>query len=135
MPCACLARLFRILCPHIRCTPTAGHPDASSLWRELSNAVGSGVTVDDDTNESELSGLHRYYEVCRYYTCLYFAAPLLLATRMPALCGGSYPMLWAVESQWMMIRTSQSCLDYTDTTRSADTTHVYTCMYMFLNER
>ena len=49
----------------------AGHPDASSLWMELSNAVGSGVTVDDDTNESELSGLHRYYEVCRYYTCLY----------------------------------------------------------------
>ena len=47
----------------------AGHPVASSLWMELSNAVGSGVTVDDDENESELSGLHRYYEVCRY--CLY----------------------------------------------------------------
>lgn len=52
------------------------NPVAQSLWMDLASMVGDGVVVDDeDLQESELSGLHRYFEVCACVSACSYNAP------------------------------------------------------------
>ena len=50
MPCACLARLFRILCRHIRRTPKHGHPNVRTHVVATTSSEGMTVVTANQTS-------------------------------------------------------------------------------------